>query len=59
VGTLFGSFIGAAAIILLENFVSAYTARWQMVLGFMFIGTMIFAPEGILGTLRRLTGRKR
>lgn len=59
IGTLFGSFIGAAAIILLENFVSEYTARWQMVLGLMFIGTMIFAPEGILGSLRWLAGRKR
>lgn len=59
IGTLFGSFIGAAAIILLENLVSEYTARWQMVLGFMFIGTMIFAPDGILGALRLLTGRKR
>lgn len=59
VGTLFGSFIGAAAIIMLENFVSAYTARWQMVLGLMFIVTMIFAPQGILGTLRMLLIRKR
>jgi branched-chain amino acid transport system permease protein len=59
VGTLFGSFIGAAAIIMLENFVSAYTARWQMVLGVMFIVTMIFAPQGILGTLRMLLIRKR
>ncbi|WP_448032737.1 branched-chain amino acid ABC transporter permease [Bradyrhizobium liaoningense] len=59
IGTLFGSFVGAAAIILLENFVSAYTARWQMVLGFMFIGTMIFAPQGILGTLRGLIDRRR
>jgi branched-chain amino acid transport system permease protein len=59
IGTLFGSFIGAAAIILLENFVSGYTARWQMVLGFMFIGTMIFAPQGILGAFRWLLGRKR
>jgi branched-chain amino acid transport system permease protein len=54
VGTLFGSFIGAAAIILLENFVSQFTPRWPMVLGFMFIGTMIFAPEGILGATRKL-----
>ncbi len=58
VGTLFGSFIGAAAIIMMENFVSQYTARWPMVLGFMFIGTMIFAPEGILGAIRRLSRRK-
>ncbi len=54
VGTLFGSFIGAAAIILLENTVSWYTDRWQAVLGLVFILTMIFAPEGILGTIRRL-----
>ncbi|HWW48677.1 MAG TPA: branched-chain amino acid ABC transporter permease [Xanthobacteraceae bacterium] len=58
VGTLFGAFIGSAAIILLENLVSQYTARWQMVLGFMFIGTMIFAPEGILGAIRRITRKK-
>jgi len=54
IGTLFGAFIGAAAIILLENFVSQYTARWPMVLGFMFIATMIFAPEGVLGAFRRI-----
>lgn len=59
ISTLFGSFIGAAAIIMLENFVSAHTARWQMVLGVMFIVTMIFAPRGILGTLRMLLIRKR
>ena len=52
VGTLFGSLIGSALIISLENFVSLYTERWSMVLGFAFILTMIFAPEGILGKLR-------
>ena len=33
IGTLFGSFVGAAAIIPLENIVSTFTARWQTVLG--------------------------
>jgi len=60
VGTLFGGFVGAAAIIALENVVSAYTERWQTVLGVTFILIMIFAPEGIIGTLRvMLTGKKR
>ncbi len=59
VGTLLGSFIGAAVIIILENVVSEYTARWQMVLGAMFIATMILAPEGILGSLRKLFTRRR
>jgi branched-chain amino acid transport system permease protein len=59
VGTLFGGFVGAAAIIALENAVSAYTERWQMVLGVTFILIMIFAPEGIIGTLRAMLARKK
>jgi branched-chain amino acid transport system permease protein len=54
IGTLFGGFVGAAAVILLENTVSWYTDRWQAVLGLVFVLTMIFAPEGILGAARRL-----
>jgi branched-chain amino acid transport system permease protein len=59
VGTLFGGFVGAAAIIALENVVSSYTERWQMVLGVTFILIMIFTPEGIIGTLRAMLTRKK
>jgi branched-chain amino acid transport system permease protein len=59
VGTLFGGLIGAALIIGLENVVSAYTERWSLVLGLMFIFTMILAPEGVLGKLSRLTFTRR
>ncbi|OYW60877.1 MAG: hypothetical protein B7X99_09405 [Rhizobiales bacterium 17-65-6] len=59
VGTLFGSFIGALAIIGLENAVSIYTERWQTVLGLVFIFIMIFAPDGILGGIKTLLARKR
>jgi len=58
VGTLFGGFVGAAAIIALENVVSAYTEHWQLVLGLTFILIMIFAPEGIIGALRAMLTRK-
>ena len=58
VGTLFGAFVGAAAIIVLENVVSAYTERWQMVLGITFILLMILAPEGIIGKLRAVLSRR-
>ena len=58
VGTLFGGFVGAAAIITLENVVSSYTERWQTVLGLTFIVIMIFAPDGIIGTLRAILTRK-
>jgi branched-chain amino acid transport system permease protein len=57
IGTLFGAFIGALAIVGLENFVSLYTERWQTVMGCMFILIMIFAPEGVVGRLRMLIVR--
>ncbi|GAC1343825.1 MAG: hypothetical protein NVSMB18_20370 [Acetobacteraceae bacterium] len=57
VGTLLGAFLGAGAIIALENWVSFYTERWQTVMGLMFVLLMIFAPEGILGRLQRLLHR--
>lgn len=59
IGTLAGSFIGAAAIITLENVVSQYTDRWPTVLGLMFVLAMIFAPEGIIGAIRRLFVRNK
>jgi len=59
VGTLFGGVVGAGIIILLENVVSSYTERWSMVLGLLFVLTMIFAPEGIVGKIRSLLGRRK
>ncbi len=64
VGTLFGSFVGAVVLVILQNVVSDYTDRWQSVMGLMFIGLMIFAPTGLIGQWRRLrrgaaTGKSR
>jgi branched-chain amino acid transport system permease protein len=59
VGTLFGGVVGAAVIIVLENVVSSFTERWSMVLGALFVLTMIFAPEGIVGKLRSYIARRR
>jgi branched-chain amino acid transport system permease protein len=57
VGSLLGALIGSALVIVLENAVSLYTERWLMVLGLMFIVTMIFAPQGVMGALRGLFRR--
>lgn len=59
IGTLVGSYVGAALIVVLEQFVSAYTERWQSVLGVTFILIMIFAPEGIVGKLKGMLQRRR
>ncbi|HEX3096380.1 MAG TPA: branched-chain amino acid ABC transporter permease [Usitatibacter sp.] len=59
VGTLFGGLVGSVIIIALESLVSAYTERWMMALGLLFIFTMIFAPSGLLGRVRELVGKRR
>ncbi len=57
IGTLFGGFLGSAAILTLQNVVSSYTERWQTALGLTFILVMIFAPQGLIGLFRSLTHR--
>jgi branched-chain amino acid transport system permease protein len=53
--TLAGPVLGAGAIVLLKNVMSAYTARWLLVLGIVYIVTILWAPQGLwnLGDRRR------
>jgi len=53
-GTLVGPALGALAIVLLKNLVSHYTHRWLLILGAVYIGTIVYAPEGITGAVRQL-----
>jgi branched-chain amino acid transport system permease protein len=55
-GTLFGPALGAVVIVLMKNLVSVYTHRWLLILGAVYIGTIVYAPEGIVGALRRWLG---
>jgi len=54
VGTLFGGLVGSIMVTAVQDIVSVYTDRWSMLLGLMFIGAMVFAPEGILGKIRTM-----
>jgi branched-chain amino acid transport system permease protein len=47
-GTIVGPFIGAFVIVILKNFVSVYTGRWLMILGLIYIVTILYAPKGLL-----------
>jgi branched-chain amino acid transport system permease protein len=53
-GTLVGPALGAAAIVLLKNVISAYTQRWLLILGTVYIVTILAAPEGLWNVGRRL-----
>ena len=48
-GTLLGPAIGAALIVLLENVISAYTQRWLLVLGAIYVVVTLLAPRGLVG----------
>lgn len=54
-GTLFGPVIGAAVFIFVENYASIFAPqRWPLILGGLFVITIIFARDGIGVYLWRL-----
>ena len=50
-GTLFGPVFGAAALLLMEEVLSAYTEHWRVFLGPFLILVVLFAKRGIYGWL--------
>ena len=56
-GTLAGPIVGAAIVVILKNYASAYVERWNMLLGFVFVVIVIFMPDGLVPGLRRLRAR--
>ena len=52
-GTLAGAVLGSVLIVFLKNFVSVYTKRWLLILGTIYIVSILFAPRGLVGLLRR------
>jgi branched-chain amino acid transport system permease protein len=59
VGVFIGPIVGAAAITLLEHYISIYTFYWQLALGCLIIVLVIALPGGISGYIQdRLRQRK-
>ena len=52
-GTLFGATIGAAVITFLKDFISAYTHRWLIFLGLIYIIIIFYTPEGLMNLKTR------
>ncbi len=57
IGQFFGPFIGAAAIILIEDIVGAHTEFWPLIIGTLMIVMVILFPMGLVGELSRLRDR--
>jgi branched-chain amino acid transport system permease protein len=54
--TLIGPVLGAGLIVLLKNVISAYTARWLLILGIVYIVTILLAPQGLWNLGKRRSG---
>ena len=51
-GTLVGPALGAGIIVFLKNFISAYTQRWLLILGTIYIFAILYAPQGLMNVLK-------
>jgi branched-chain amino acid transport system permease protein len=58
-GTLGGPAVGAALVLLLKNYASAYLERWNMLLGLVFLFIVLVMPAGIVPGFSRLTAALR
>lgn len=54
-GTLIGPAIGAGILVFLKNFVSAYTHRWLMIIGGVYILLILYFPGGLAELVQRVT----
>jgi branched-chain amino acid transport system permease protein len=50
-GTLVGPVLGAAAFLLLENLLSAWTIHWQAIFGPLLVLVVLYARRGLYGLL--------
>jgi branched-chain amino acid transport system permease protein len=52
-GSLWGGLAGAAAYLVLEEVLTAFTRHWQIALGLVLLGVVFHAPQGIAGLFAR------
>lgn len=58
-GTLVGGAIGAAVVVFLREYLSTQVTWWQYALGGVYILTILYLPDGLMGILQRLRQRRR
>lgn len=50
--SVLGPFLGALIWVLLDAFISGYTERWPLVIGFILFSITFFAPGGLMGIIK-------
>jgi branched-chain amino acid transport system permease protein len=57
IGTLHGAIVGAAAYLLLEEWLAGYTENWKLIFGPMLVLIVLFARGGIVGLVTSIKAR--
>jgi branched-chain amino acid transport system permease protein len=52
-GVFWGPIIGSGIFVYLSEYLSSFTDRWELILGLIFIAVVLFAPQGIVGLIRK------
>jgi branched-chain amino acid transport system permease protein len=58
-GTVIGPFLGAAVVLGLRNWVSSFFEMHASIMGAVFIATVLWAPQGLVGIAGRIRARWR
>jgi len=56
-GTMLGPILGAFVVTFGQHQFSLYTDRWPMIIGAIYVVTIMTAPDGFVGAWRRLSAR--
>ena len=57
-GTLIGGAIGALVVTFLRDYLSTLVHWWQYVLGGVYVLTILYLPDGLMGILKRIRQRR-
>jgi branched-chain amino acid transport system permease protein len=58
VGTLWGGLVGAAALLLMQELLSAQTQYFEFWIGWLLLGVVLFARHGLVGIVQSLAARR-
>jgi len=53
VGHFWGPLLGSGIYVYLSEYLSHYTDRWELIFGIVVVILVLFAPQGILGVVRK------
>ena len=54
IGQFFGPFIGAAVIIIIQDYVGARTEYWSLIIGLVMMTMVLLFPRGLVGEIQSL-----